>query len=246
MTEAKKMTNIEVAVGVALSTRNYEKFVTDLTSPPETYNFSSAMVDALRDALRGTGQLALTLDHCKRVMTYGDKFRMPELAVGLVPADVADRLRNQITEKRLGKTGHALALLIHALLGKMTEALELAPVILSLLENDNPDLVNLVEELGDDEFYTKLAHHALQLLIQTGYNNLSADDLQASVGGAYAEIQAEGLSVDPTLFRQDMGAYVRYRNGCKLGGRYKGGVFTAAEALSRDLDNERKLLGEVQ
>ena len=51
--------------------------------------------------------------------------------------------------------------LIHGLLGKMTEALELAPVLLQLLTHGSYDPVNLVEELGDDEFYTDLVRQAI-------------------------------------------------------------------------------------
>ena len=66
--------------------------------------------------------------------------------------------------------------LIHGLLGKMTEALELAPVLLQLLTHGSYDPVNLVEELGDDEFYTDLVRQAIDRdrhhVITTNVNKL--------------------------------------------------------------------------
>ena len=63
-------------------------------------------------------------------------------------------------------------------------------------------MINLIEELGDDEFYTTLIRTAAE--------------------------------TDRTT--------VLRRNVRKLRKRYKGGVFTAKEALSRQLDEERKEL----
>ena len=210
----------EIAEHVAASPANYEQFVVSLTSPPETYNLKPQVLHTLIDSLRTVTAQAVLLDHLKRVITYGDKPRFPEVSQGfdpLHPEVLAAAANNKdgvpLTDRIKGRL-----LLIHALLGKMTEAFELAPVLLDLLTIGEFDEINCVEELGDDTFYSGLAEHALKLL------------------GGEAQKQAFGNNL--TIHE-----LVRYRNGFKLGSRYKGGKFTAHEALNRDLGVEREALG---
>lgn len=137
----------------------YSEFVTSLTSPPETYNLSQDVIGGLIEALHRLNPASLELDHFKRVMTYGDKLRINRPAAyhginaRVRAADAYNREGFKLTDEQ---RNHLL--LIHGILGKITEALELAPILVDLLSDKGDiDIVNLVEELGDDAFYTALA-----------------------------------------------------------------------------------------
>ena len=170
--------------------RNYSQFVRELTSPPETYNLSAEVLWHLNQHLGNLVALAHPLDHLKRVITYGEKLRM--ISPLQIPNNGWEALAGQNTSR----------LLVHGLLGKITEALELVPILTAVLAEQPVDLINLIEELGDDEFYTSLIRTAAE--------------------------------TDRTTTLR--------RNVRKLRKRYKGGVFTAEEALRRQLDEERKEL----
>lgn len=61
------------------------------------------------------------------------------------------------------KHDYVLARIMHALLGKMSELGELSDAIKKHLIYSKPlDLVNLVEEIGDDSWYTSLILDALE------------------------------------------------------------------------------------
>lgn len=208
MTENKQLTDEQVeelAYQAAHNPPVYRDFVMDLTSPPETYNLSQEVIGGLIEALHRLNPASLELDHFKRAMTYGEKVRInpPAAYHGLHPT-VRSSAAHNAGGTKLPDHHRAHLLLIHGILGKMTEALELAPILVALLgDKGDADLINLIEELGDDAFYTALVEEALE---------------------------------------SDLGAVV-YRNVRKLGKRYKGGFFTRAEAVNRDLDSEREALG---
>ena len=126
----------------------YNKFVDGLAAKPERFKLSSTTVALLVDQLYDLNQASLALDHFKRVITYGDKLRMNPC-----PRYHGD-LQGEGSQRASGD-------LIHGLLGKITEALELAPVLIKLLTMGSFDTVNIVEELGDDEFYTDMVRQAL-------------------------------------------------------------------------------------
>lgn len=210
MTENKQLTDEAVeqlALACAANPQNYQAFVLDLTSPPETYNLGQSVVGGLIEALNRLTPASLELDHFKRGMTYGDKLRInpPAQYHGVNPT-VAAAATAINDGDALSDAQRARLLLIHGVLGKITEALELAPILVDLLSDQHDfDSINLLEELGDDAFYTALIEHAAQ----------------------YDANQ------------------VVYRNVKKLGKRYKGGRFTAGEALNRDLGAEREALGDT-
>ena len=166
----------------------YTQFVVSLTSPPETYNLKPEVLNFLAHELKELARHSLTLDHAKRVITYGEKCR-----INLTHDKFLSPCEAMSYEERL---------LMHGLLGKITEALELVPILLAVIGGDPVDHANLLEELADDEFYEVLA------------------------------MKAAGIIGDPR----------RKTSVLKLGSRYKGGVFTSAEALNRDLDAEREIL----
>lgn len=183
----------------------YVSFVIGLASPPESLRFDQAtnlLVDELK-ALAGPG---LILDHLKRNIAYGDKLRMNNTAV----SEVATPLNPD-----MGNYG-AKADMAHAMLGIITEAIELAPVLIALLKGEDIDLVNLIEELGDGVFYTQLA--------------------------AMATVHLLGLRGGDVPSTEESMKFVRKVNVDKLYDRYKGLQFQADKAITRDIDAEQKVM----
>lgn len=233
-----QLSPVEVGLAVSESQENYEQFVSGLASPPGGFNLSAPGIAFLVSALRSLGQVGLALDHSKRVITYGEKLRAPEVNVfeGIQPF-----LVNLGTEREtcpLTTRQATILNLFHALLGKLTEAIELAPILLQIIELGEADWVNLIEELGDDDFYHTLAEMQLAILA----------DMPITEPGVRPVDQQLRRAVLSTVQEQGQArlagikTYVRFRNGRKLGARYKGG-FTKAAALNRDLDAERQELG---
>lgn len=207
MSETKQLTQEQIealAERCATEKAAYTGFVLNLTSPPETYNMSQEVVGGLIEALQRLTPASLELDHFKRAMTYGEKLRInPPFFYHGVAAEIRAAGASVKDGYPLTASQRSRLLLIHGLLGKLTEAMEQVPILLSLLsDNKDFDQVNLLEELGDDRFYTALVEHA--------------------------------AGFEP--------GDVEIRNVMKLGKRYKGGTFTAAEAVNRDLGSERKAL----
>ncbi len=156
----------QLAEYCAQSPLAYRDFVLALTSPPETYNLSQEVLGGLTEALNRLTPASLELDHFKRAMTYGDKLRInpPAQYHPLHPLirGAASRIADG---DELPPENKARLLLIHALLGKITEAMELAPILIDLISDKaDVDVVNLIEELGDDRFYTALAEHAANVM----------------------------------------------------------------------------------
>jgi hypothetical protein len=184
----------------------YRAFVLELTSPPTTYNLSQEVLGGLTEALHRLTPASLELDHFKRAMTYGDKLRInPPAKYHPLHPQIRGAEANNKGGDPLSEEQVARLLLIHGILGKITEAMELAPILVDLISDKADfDQINLIEELGDDAFYTSLVEHA---------------------AGA-------------------MPGNVVRRNVKKLRKRYKGDLFSAEAALNRDLDAERKALGD--
>lgn len=194
----------KVAEQCAADPQAYTAFVLNLTAPPESYNMSQEVVGGLVEALRRLAPASLELDHYKRAMTYGEKLRInPPFNYYGLAAEIRAAQASVAEGYPLTDSQSKRLLLIHGILGKLTEAMEQVPILLSLLtDNKDFDRINLLEELGDDRFYTALVQHAAS-------------------------------------FEQ---GDVEIRNVLKLGKRYKGGTFTAGEAVNRDLDSERRAL----
>ena len=156
----------QLAEYCAQSPLAYRDFMLTLTSPPETYNLSQEVLGGLTEALHRLTPASLELDHFKRAMTYGDKLRInpPANYHPLHPLIRGAGSRIAAGEE-LTDENRARLLLIHALLGKITEAMELAPILIDLISDKaDVDVVNLIEELGDDRFYTALAEHAANVM----------------------------------------------------------------------------------
>lgn len=152
----------ELANECAQNAYAYRDFVLDLTSPPETYNLSDAVMGGLVEALHRLTPASLELDHFKRAMTYGDKLRInPPAHYWPLHPQIRGAASRNAEGTELTAENRARLLLIHGVLGKITEALELAPILVDLLTDSGDfDAVNLLEELGDDAFYTALVEHA--------------------------------------------------------------------------------------
>lgn len=162
MTEKTPEQINQLAEHCASSPLAYREFVLALTSSPTTYNLSQEVLGGLTEALHRLTPASLELDHFKRAMTYGDKLRInpPSQYHPLHPlirgADSNNKGGDPLTEEQAARL-----LLIHGILGKITEALELAPILVDLISDKADfDQVNLIEELGDDAFYTSLVEHA--------------------------------------------------------------------------------------
>lgn len=146
----------------------YRKFVLNLASNPGNYNLSNPVVFGLLEALDRLTPSSLELDHFKRAMTYGEKLRInPSAYQHPVAPQIAGAVYNQQHGYALNTQQADHLLLIHAVLGKITEALELAPILKELLTTGECDVTNLVEELGDDAWYTALAEHVMA--VEPGY-----------------------------------------------------------------------------
>lgn len=86
--------------------------------------------------------------------------------------------------------------LIHALLGHMTESVELAEAFVAMLQGTSTfDDVNLQEEFGDAEWYRALA---LSQLGQTHEQNLAQNDakLEKRFGPAFTKEKANERNLD--------------------------------------------------
>lgn len=129
----------------------YREFVLNLAAVPMDYNLSQEVCHGLVAALHRLTPASLELDHFKRAMTYGEKLRINPSAPG--PHSMLHFGGANLDDTK--------RLLVHGILGKMTEALELAPILLQLIQTGECDTVNLVEELGDDDWYQALVEHAL-------------------------------------------------------------------------------------
>lgn len=160
--DAENKRHHEMANACAKDNGNYQQFVLNLTSKPETYNLHRDIVSSLVAGLDRLAPASLELDHLKRVLTYGEKLRIntPILTFPACHA-IASARKAQEDGTEMTEESRKRLLLAHALLGKITEALELAPILTAVLLGEEFDTVNLVEELGDDAFYTALAHHAI-------------------------------------------------------------------------------------
>lgn len=156
---------LQMAAECSLHQDSYREFVLNLTSNPKDYNLSENVISGLIEALARLTPASLELDHFKRVMTYGDKLRINPslLSWPVAPQVLAARNLNKMGEQ-LTEQQRSRLLLIHGILGKITEALELAPVLIRALSYDEFDQVNLIEEMGDDAFYTALVEHAAAIV----------------------------------------------------------------------------------
>lgn len=155
----------EMAEACVQNPLNYREFVSNLASDPATYNLGREVVHGLVAALHRLTPASLELDHFKRAMTYGEKLRINPPAND--PNGVANLLVTAVAfgekDLPLNPEQKSRLLLIHGVLGKITEALEMAPILVALLQKDTFDKVNLVEELGDDDWYSALVAKALDM-----------------------------------------------------------------------------------
>lgn len=185
----------------------YTEFVKGLASPPEKMRRDVVVLGLLVDELKGLNQASVTLDHIKRVMTYGDKLRMNPLPI---------TGSEDVSILAIAQQKPEILNIVHGLLGIITEAIELAPILAEIVRTGQFDATNLQEELGDGLFYTELVQQNL-----------------AALGVLPGRAQSLGNT-----------RYTRHVNVNKLLDRYKGATFEAQHALNRDLDSERRVMDE--
>jgi hypothetical protein len=86
---------------------------------------------------------AQTLDHFKKHIFYGKPFQSE---VGLPHHHNYEQIVRAIASPQMVK-------LIHGIIGKATEAGEMMESLTSIFDGSTPDLVNVAEEMGDDQWY---------------------------------------------------------------------------------------------
>jgi hypothetical protein len=177
---------------------NYREFVAGLASDPATYNVSREVVHGLVAALHRLTPASLELDHFKRAMTYGEKLRInpPANDPNGISNLVATSHSRMAIPMKLTPEQESHLLLIHGVLGKITEALEMAPILVALLQKDSFDAVNLVEELGDDEWYSALVAKALNLPVGEAVRRNVRKLAKRYKGGVFTRGEAVNRNLD--------------------------------------------------
>ena len=143
MTYSTKETEFQAIVAAAADERTFCGYVQSLTSVPESYTLSEELQAQLCEQLDLVAHHQLPLDHLKRALAYGEKCRM-------APASAAYQDGSRQIELDD-------SLLIHHLLGIITEAFELIPFLQTLLAGcglDSDSTIELARELGDLQFYS--------------------------------------------------------------------------------------------
>lgn len=151
------------------------------------------------------------LDQLKKEIFYGKEVMEfnPSLTVvneGALPMGGMGYLQNNIN-------------MLHGLLGKVTEAAEIAEVGLTMIQSNTVDIANLLEEIGDNDWYDALIIREIA--------------------------KATKASAPPTADTYDWAAMLRESilttNINKLVKRFPN-KFEESQALNRDLGGEREIL----
>lgn len=143
MTNPAKETEVKEIAAAAADEATFRGYVRSLTSPPESYCLSEELQAQLQEQLDLLAHHQLPLDHLKRALAYGEKCRM-------APASLVYRLNSRPIDQGSG-------LLVHHLLGIITEAFELIPFLQLVLDQRGLDermQEQLARELGDLQFYS--------------------------------------------------------------------------------------------
>jgi len=109
------------------------------------------------EALLAFSSIGARLDVQKKAMFYGkgnDECAQGEKTV----LTLVDQIFN--TAADLGTTQQAIDIL-HSIYGKMTEAAELADLLLATMHGANFDVVNFAEEIGDGQWYDAIGVRAV-------------------------------------------------------------------------------------
>lgn len=145
-------------------------------------------MDAFLALIKLYVKVGTLLDYTKKGMFYNNYSKYDaEYAylVDKVNDEFARFLEFNQTGERTAHSGFDLRLM-HGLLGVMTESSELAEVLEKLLRGDDIDAVNVLEEMGDIDWYKAITFDTLQLSEQTSRKNV-IDKLKARFPDAYSD-----------------------------------------------------------
>lgn len=154
--DTQEIPSVSTIAEAAACEKVFAGYVETLTADPATYTNTPELCANLLEQLDLLLQHQLPLDHLKRALAYGEKNRMPE-------ASEPYRVYELGTGREVKIPAHNL-LLVHHLLGVITEAFELVPFLKDLImgiELDDQKTVELMRELGDGLFYGTGAASAL-------------------------------------------------------------------------------------
>lgn len=141
----------------------------------------SEMQNALREFIKWGN----VLDRVKKSLFYGKPFYLFD--VQFLPGERPDFVSKPETSKE--------EVLLHAILGHLTESVELAEALVLYQAGAGFDDVNLQEEFGDGNWYRTLA---LSELGQTDLQNMDQNDckLEKRFGAAFSKEKATNRDLD--------------------------------------------------
>lgn len=126
----------------------YQEAALQTLAPDDLIDFKRVHYGTIRRALREFINAGTTLDHVKKSVVYGRPFP-GQLSLGEQPCPAPDLSKIDVQ-------------VVHALLGIITEATELAQALEAVLfRGADCDAVNLLEESGDIDWYQALLDHVL-------------------------------------------------------------------------------------
>lgn len=169
----------------------YREFVRRLTS--DNFSASNVPLAVLLGELSWGVTIAEDLDEVKSALFYGDDLDLSD-AKGLDPndADASALLDAGIDPK-----------LFHAILGLFTEAGEMLDAIEEAVALDKQvDVLNLIEERGDIEFFAEMFDEALNLT-RSDVRNVNTAKLNARYADGEFSVE-DALQRDVTIEREVM------------------------------------------
>lgn len=169
------------------SIKDFEEY-TQLALRTESPQSNPTDLEVLRIALGMNAITADILDAFKKQIFYGKEDKLNEVLMPNlnqianllmhltmllhgVPNEQGELEKDENTGLHLAEELPGDIRTMHALLGVITEAGELAEITVKAIEDGNIDVVNLHEELHDISWYTAIAHDANGLDFRVGLRN---------------------------------------------------------------------------
>lgn len=187
-----------------------KQYVADATRTESRIDVVKTNPNALVQLLEAQVAIGSMIDQLKKNIFYGKEIDTTKFDAHRDNANKAlDYFRTipqfkHATHSGLTKEINVDPRLFHAIVGAITEAAELGEALRKALETNTPDVVNVLEEFGDINWYEAIAVDAL--------------------GGDFEQLLNKNIA--------------------KLKARFPD-KFTSENAIVRDLEQERKILEEL-
>ena len=147
----------------------------------------------LVEALRGASEQAAKLDSVKKAMFYGRDFEAFEKTAKHA---VVDSVMPRVAAYDVTDDRERARRILHGIIGIITEAGELSDALLTAIESGTPlDLVNIIEEVGDTQWYVAAIADALDVPIDA-FHTINIAKLKERYGLAFSEIDANVRSLN--------------------------------------------------